>query len=918
VAVIQDNQTISSNVSGFKKKIDESAATMMLDNLQTFMYQKPIQSCVRECASNALDAVKEKRMAIAILSGEAKISDYYVEKETIAGQSDIYRDSKFNPEYYDLKWLNLEDKVTLDYFNNEQNKRDVFTITDTGVGLGGRRLEGFFNLGYSSKRLNSKELGGFGLGAKSPLATGVESYRLLTRYNGKEFCFDIYSHKVDCVYSKWNEDGSTNEFYEFEPVHTGDEPDSTDENGVVTKGKPIYHTFKAYYKNTLEKNSTSIIIEVKKHNRNQYFEAVKSQLMYIKENIVFYERYFGGDGISQINFKANILFEDDHVIVSDYNYYRSPHFVLKNIGYGVIDWGECELTPRRGNIGIKVQMENIDVLPSREAVVYSPKTRDATVEECKWVNDLVTSKVSATLKQDTILDWIRACNRVMYHSSSSVDYISILSEFAERSQMKPQFKDTGIYFQSDIDAFLTPLIGMEWVHTTSEWDYKLNKRVSKTKRDKCMAMTDFNREVYFQFGAGDARTTQYLLAKHQGGGFSAMRAHGKYHYLDPLFADLVSKTITLDEAKAKASTLVKAGETDQVKAKAIIDNALKALEVISHMVLDPAIKIYSPTLVPDDFVAKSEDEEPDYEAISEAQRKDAQKERERIRRENKQFIVSRMSNKRRSSGGGVSGVIRRDEIYASELDMDTCTVVYCNDEDTETMENLLAMARYAPSQSSNDRHQEKLFYWNDELKILRVAKSNMRYVKGATHLDKWLLSVDDSGKLTTYKTIADKLTANMLKEVLGTNTKFLTNFGEFDIDLSLKYNKLRKFMDAQIADSYWNQHKSPVFDTLQDAAKKQITMFKTPPATNEERDALLGTTLVSKGVQSISIVDEEMFQTAMWIKNFADVFSCLLGYIGPLSDDKRPVLRPNLVTEIKGFIATKRDQLEGEYPSLVS
>ena len=267
----------------------------MLDNLQTFMYQKPIQSCVRESVSNALDAIKEKRMAIAILTGEAKVSDYYVEKEVDAKQADIYRDSKFNKEYYDLKWLDQKDQVTLHYHNTDVSQRDTFTITDTGVGLGGRRLEGFFNLGYSSKRLNTKELGGFGLGAKSPLATGVESYRLLTRYNGKEFCFDVYSHKVDCVYGKWDESGKTNGIYEFQPQISGYEKKIEVVDGdsveVDDESKPIYHTFKAYYKPTTEKNSTSIIIGVKKHNKTQFFDAVRSQLMYIKDEIKFFQTY---------------------------------------------------------------------------------------------------------------------------------------------------------------------------------------------------------------------------------------------------------------------------------------------------------------------------------------------------------------------------------------------------------------------------------------------------------------------------------------------------------------------------------------------------------------------------------------------------------------------------------------------------
>lgn len=168
MAVIDSNQTISSNKNGYQKNIHSSARTMMLDNLQVSMYNKPIPSCVRECVSNAVDSVKEKGVAISILSGKTKVEDHYISKDSVKDKissedNDIYADSEFNKEYYDPKYLNPSNTITLTYLNNPSNKKDMFIIEDSGVGLGGRRLEGFFDLGYSTKRLNSTELGGFGL-----------------------------------------------------------------------------------------------------------------------------------------------------------------------------------------------------------------------------------------------------------------------------------------------------------------------------------------------------------------------------------------------------------------------------------------------------------------------------------------------------------------------------------------------------------------------------------------------------------------------------------------------------------------------------------------------------------------------------------------------------------------------------------
>ena len=47
-----------------------------------------------------MDSISEKKVAKEILSGKAKVEDYFVDLE-----GDLYKDSKFDPNYYDLKWL---------------------------------------------------------------------------------------------------------------------------------------------------------------------------------------------------------------------------------------------------------------------------------------------------------------------------------------------------------------------------------------------------------------------------------------------------------------------------------------------------------------------------------------------------------------------------------------------------------------------------------------------------------------------------------------------------------------------------------------------------------------------------------------------------------------------------------------------
>lgn len=920
MAVIEDNQTVSSNVSGFKKRIDESAATMMLDNLQTFMYQKPIQSCVRESVSNAIDSVKEKRMAIDILEGRAKVEDYYVEKEIDAAQVDIYRDSKFNKDYYQLKWLDVDDKVTINYHNGEQNKRDVFTITDTGVGLGGSRLEGYFNLGYSSKRLNSNELGGFGLGAKSPLSTGVESYRVISRYNGMEFAFDVYSHKVDCVYSKWNDDGSANQYYEFQPHIVGYEP-AMDDKGEPYE-KPIYERFKAYYKPTLQKNGCTIVVEVKKHNRNQYFDAVRSQLMYIRENVVFTESFADESMATRtVQFKANIIYEDDHIILSDNNFYHRPHFVIKNVGYGLIEYGELEMTPRQGNIGIKLQMENIDVVPSREALAYTPKTRQATIEEHGWVDKIVENKIQASLSQDSFLLWIRACNNVMLGQTGKDGdaTLGILAKIADKSQLKPEYKRTSIRYNTDTTLFMTPLLSMQYVYQKQQ--YSAGKYIHKITRDDSDNITSFNNTCYTQFVPSTSRTTQYLIAQHQQ--FTVVRAAKAYSYLDPMFVK-IKAGCDIEALTKEGADLIKAGESSKDKQDSLLKWLPKAINWLVQLVNAPEVKVYHDSVVPADWVMKAEDQKIDSEVASEEKRKADYKAIIARRKANQAFVgnIPCLRYETSSSRNVING-FERKEVKMSDLDMDTCQVVYGTEDQNPVFLALNLVKARALKGTWWSEPADTL--WTKKQKFLRVAKSNLKYLKDeGVALEDYVFKVNEEGLLTTCEELRDCYTASMLIDKLSSKSQFLTNFVEFEPTLSANYSNLRKLSTTGVPVqkganggclTSYGQHE--LLTLLHEAWRCNIKMLDQGATTPEEREALVTQTLRDKGVKDIDIIDPKHYQEAKRIGEFADVYAPMLNYIEPLKDVKKPVLPPEVVSEIKQYLRSKQDQLEGEYPDLI-
>ena len=210
------DQQIQEVSSGFSKQIDEGAMRMLLDNFQKDQYSYPEKSTIRELVSNGIDAIRERDVATSILSGKSKVEDHYVVRE-----GPEYKDSKFDPDYYDLRWLSQDPYVYITYKEGSQIEKDKIIIRDNGVGLGGKRLLGYFSLAYSTKRLSTFGLGKFGMGAKAALSTGVPYYVVKNRYNGVETWWNVYSYQVEPSVPRFN-------------VKTGQEnPKMTLENGWV-------------------------------------------------------------------------------------------------------------------------------------------------------------------------------------------------------------------------------------------------------------------------------------------------------------------------------------------------------------------------------------------------------------------------------------------------------------------------------------------------------------------------------------------------------------------------------------------------------------------------------------------------------------------------------------------------------------
>lgn len=469
------------------KEIEEGAEGMMIDLVQKYQYAYPIKSAVRELLSNAVDAVTEKQNAIKILTGKAKAEDFYIERDGA-----LYKDSKWDPTYYPLNKLSSNDTVTITY-KVSGDKRDQCIIEDNGVGLWGKRLLGYFRLGYSTKRGSVSALGKYGIGAKSALSTGINSYIVESRYDGKLLRFHVFDYAYQAIIPPVDLDtGKENPFFTI-----------TDRDGKETK---IHYTY------TDRENGLTVTLECKQHNKIQYLDAVKQQMMYFPTIQLVLEEANGRREI--IPTAAEILYEDENIILSDNNYYNKPHMLINRVNYGYINFDEIELEQRYGNIGIKVQAEEVTINPSRESVIWDDKTRAVVLQRYKDVVNAATRLLNQSLQTDNFLDWIYIVNSIDKGSvSQRNNIISRLSEIANIKELEIHYTLPGgenLKYSDVASCYAMRLIEVE------QYEHAGNivNRIKRTRVSAGILKPGIPVYIKAQPGASSNKKDKYLFKKH--------------------------------------------------------------------------------------------------------------------------------------------------------------------------------------------------------------------------------------------------------------------------------------------------------------------------------------------------------------------------------------------------------------------
>lgn len=229
---------------------------------------------------------------------------------------------------------------------------------DVGVGLSPDRVSNIYmNYFSSTKRQDNTQIGGFGIGSKTPLAY-TDMFYITTIFDGTK--------------------------YEY-IFHKGE-------------NKPTLEILNQ--EETIEHNGTTIRIVMEKHDVDIFKEELQNQLAYF-DNV-----YFNGWGVSN----DYHIYEGKHFkFRSDINQFNTPiHLCIGKVRYP-IDLNRVPISSNYTKIPVAVKFEigELAITPSREALTYD----DESIK-------LIKARVELAAKE--ILDMFEAQNPVIEDLSSFI------------------------------------------------------------------------------------------------------------------------------------------------------------------------------------------------------------------------------------------------------------------------------------------------------------------------------------------------------------------------------------------------------------------------------------------------------------------------------------------------------------------
>ena len=284
---------------------------MALDAVSKNLYSNPIGSFVRELVSNGVDANRANNSAELV-------------------KVNIYKEG--NTWYFQVK--------------------------DEGKGMTPEHFKEVYMRWFNSdKRDNNEDIGGFGIGSKSPLSY-KESYELTTIADGYE--------------------------YEYIIVRQSPAPTAT-----LLVERP-----------TNKKSGTTVRIEIDEKDLWKLHEECRKQLIYFNNVYIINEAYFYENDFQII--EADLF----KVRPDSFPFGNEMHIVLGQVAYP-INWNFLGISPIYIPVGLKFNIGELPVTLSREEINYSDDTvKEILLNKIETVYDDLYERYSNQHKYTDLFDYM--------------------------------------------------------------------------------------------------------------------------------------------------------------------------------------------------------------------------------------------------------------------------------------------------------------------------------------------------------------------------------------------------------------------------------------------------------------------------------------------------------------------------------
>ena len=408
---------------GITAGIDESSLPFVFELVSKQLYSNPIGSVIREITSNCFDSHIEAGVDEPVIISKSYDSD---------------------------EGWSIEFK-------------------DVGVGLSPERVQKIYmNYFSSTKRETNNQIGGFGIGSKTPLAY-TDMFYITTIFDGIK--------------------------YEY-IFHKGEEKPTLDELGQ---------------EETEEHNGTTIRIVIEDGDTTKFYDELKLQLTYF-DNV-----YFKGWGISN---DYDIYEGRNFKFRSDIDQFKNTiHLCIGNVRYP-IDFTKVAVPHefRAIPVAVKFDIGELPIVPSREAIRYSAEVAAKINEKIKLV---VAEILEIFEKQNPIIEdlgtfkeALRTKPKITFDASKGHDlYIWSGSTISKSFKFKP-IADIGIkktpsemFFHWEIIGHICNGIRTQQSNTPSIDFILSNGYLIVDKEDKFSEYTNIN--ISEEFFSGNI----YLIRK---------------------------------------------------------------------------------------------------------------------------------------------------------------------------------------------------------------------------------------------------------------------------------------------------------------------------------------------------------------------------------------------------------------------